>query len=281
MSDQQPDSSEEQGRQPEEAKGTPERKAGHEAWDFWVAAVGGIAGIAALVTVFVQQEYLILVLTFCTCIGLTAAYYIIGYVRKVKDKRLSWAFVILPVVTALIGILIATMSIRPKPPGHTASPNSSLTSTPVPSSSTPPSSSISAPTATSPAQSSPISVEIRPPSMIHAGGDAELDGTVTGLGQASLWIIEQPSDSPGTLVISSDGPVATSDGPWKLSATEIGDPSDIGHQMGFVAIRADENCSERFLKIIHDAGVNAPEIDPALYQGCTKVGTTVDVPVVE
>jgi hypothetical protein len=274
VSDQQVDASEEQGGRPEEAGEAPGGKAGRAVRDHAVDVVATVAGVAALVALLVQHEYQILLITFFICVLFIPVYYIIGYLRKEKNGRLVVAFVALPILTAIVGILLAMT--RTKPPSSTPSPNPSVSSTPTSSTPTP------APASTSPAPPSlnSVQVEIQPPNAIHAGQNAELNGTVAGLDQENLWIIEQPSDSPGTLVISGDGPAATHDGRWKLTATQVGDPSDIGLTMKFFAIRADKSCSERLSKIVSDAGENAAKIDPGLYPGCATVGTTVDVPVI-
>lgn len=76
-------------------------------------------------------------------------------------------------------------------------------------------------------------------SEIVAGQDVELSGAVAGLGDDTLWIVSQNGADGSYYPIDS----VTQDGTWNIRDPSVGDTSDKGHDIFFLAVQANSDCA--------------------------------------
>jgi hypothetical protein len=132
-----------------------------------------------------------------------------------------------------------------------------------------------------PASPSPPTTSGRPPDpkiaftqpmpndSIGAGQPLYVSGTVEGLNGDKLWILIKPEVGNGSYYLSYVSPVADSDGPWSFTANAVGDKSDVGHHIAFIAVKANQACSDSLARAQRDSsGANGI---PLLPNGCVPL----------
>jgi hypothetical protein len=78
---------------------------------------------------------------------------------------------------------------------------------------------------------------------MQAGGDVSMAGTVTGLAGDFLWVVFKPEvDDSGVYYLARSGPVTDHDGAWQFVSEQVGDSTDKGHHITFIALQADGSC---------------------------------------
>jgi hypothetical protein len=102
---------------------------------------------------------------------------------------------------------------------------------------------------------------------MHPGQDVPLAGNVVGLAGDSLWTVATP-DAGGRYYLTQDSPTADHDGPWSSVATQMGDASDIGHNIVFKAIQANHSCSEQLAAVQLHPEPDGSHVVPLLPDGC-------------
>jgi hypothetical protein len=78
---------------------------------------------------------------------------------------------------------------------------------------------------------------------IDAGSSVAVAGTVGGLGANTLWLLTKPDAGGGSYYFTEQSPVATQDGRWTFPDTGVGDNSDKGRNIAYLAIVANDTCS--------------------------------------
>jgi hypothetical protein len=118
----------------------------------------------------------------------------------------------------------------PPPPSPTTHPptSSSFTSPPPPTKPSTPAAAF-----TKPAEGAPIRVR----------SSVAVAGTADHLGENNLWLMTKPDAGGGGYYFTGSSPVTTRDGAWQFLDTEVGDETDIGKNVTYVAILADTACS--------------------------------------
>lgn len=100
---------------------------------------------------------------------------------------------------------------------------------------------------------------------ITPGQDVPVVGSVTGLDGNTLWILSRHDVGGSYYPVGAAGPapVATKDGPWKVTDEGVGDPSDRGSNVVYYPVQANAECV-KILSAMHnyDSLPNVP-------QGCT------------
>jgi hypothetical protein len=78
---------------------------------------------------------------------------------------------------------------------------------------------------------------------MQAGGDVSIAGTVTGLAGDFLWVVFRPEvDDSGLYYLAQSGPVTDHDGAWQFVSEQVGDSTDKGHHITFIALQANGSC---------------------------------------
>jgi hypothetical protein len=167
-----------------------------------------------------------------------------------------WAFLRSAVFWTVAGVVVAVVAVLVTIYGINQS-HADATKTLVPT---------SAPTSAPPK----LQLKISAPQSSPAGGNISVSGEVTGLLGETLWIADQPADSPDKFVLSPQA-VTTVDGPWQYFDREVGDQTDKGSAVTFIAIVANADCSQKLASVVSQAGDGEPSVS-ALPIGCIEVG---------
>lgn len=70
-----------------------------------------------------------------------------------------------------------------------------------------------------------------------------VSGSLHGIGANTMWIVTKPDAGDGYCT-TIDAPIATSDGNWSFEDQEVGDETDVGHEIPYIAVQADQTCSQ-------------------------------------
>jgi hypothetical protein len=100
---------------------------------------------------------------------------------------------------------------------------------------------------------------------IDAGASVAVSGTLSDIGHDTLWLLTKPDAGGGSYFLTDNAPVATRDGTWSFPDTGVGDDSDRGKGITYLAVDADASCASK-LTAAGDAVDSLPT-------GCTIVAT--------
>lgn len=122
----------------------------------------------------------------------------------------------------------------------------------------------------SPSPTAAAQATISAPVQMGPGSPVLVTGTVSGLESGKLWIFDQPADNPGKYIFSSDSPVTDRDGDWRIFNQGVGDESDIGSSVAFVAVVANEQCNRELLATAKAIATQEVSVQP-LPAGCVEI----------
>lgn len=100
--------------------------------------------------------------------------------------------------------------------------------------------------------------------VIAPGDDVHLSGSVRGLGADELHIVARP-DSGGSYY-PVPGTAASEDGVWKITHHNVGDESDQGRNIAYLALQANPDCrqflatTDKFFKSLRGTGCEVREL---------------------
>jgi len=143
------------------------------------------------------------------------------------------------VIAAATAVFVSVGAVNLLPhlkPGTAAGP-------PRSASSTPPVATITSPSSTAPAKPSVEFTKPTPNMPIEAGSGVAVSGRVSGLGNETLWLVTKPDAGGGAYYLTDNSPVARTDGSWSFPDTGVGDASDRGLSITYLAVAADAACS--------------------------------------
>lgn len=169
--------------------------------------------------------------------------------------------------TALVVIAVATMVVATTAVWALVNSNSSVQFS-VPRSQT------SSAREGSPTASTPIS-ELRNPQVffrkpasnlaIDWGSNVDVEGTASFLGANSLWLLTKPQAGGGHYYLTEHTPVTHTDGDWFYTDSDVGDLTDKGKTITYLAIMADPTCATTSSK--------ADETIEELPRGCKQLAS--------
>jgi hypothetical protein len=80
--------------------------------------------------------------------------------------------------------------------------------------------------------------------LITFGQDVDVAGTLRGIGDDTLWLVTKPDAGEGFYYLTANGPVARQDGDWSFPDTEVGDETDKGMGIYYLAVQANKHCAD-------------------------------------
>lgn len=103
---------------------------------------------------------------------------------------------------------------------------------------------------------------------INFGNDVKVSGTVTDLGDNTLWIWSWHQDGESFFLISGEkgiSPATTKNGPWVITDQHVGNKTDRGKTITYTAVQANTECAKTLSAMPDDESFHAEEIP----KGCT------------
>jgi hypothetical protein len=116
----------------------------------------------------------------------------------------------------------------------------------------------------------PVTTSIGTAESVVHGEDNEVTVSAEGLGARSLWVVAVPDEGEGYYIIS-DSPILPTDGERTFTDWQVGDESDVGRQIKYLAYAADQNCA-KFLE-----GVD--RVTPTMDDSCGEPVATAAIKV--
>jgi hypothetical protein len=102
---------------------------------------------------------------------------------------------------------------------------------------------------------------------MQANGDIPVAGTVTGLAGDQLWVIVRSDvEGSGLYYLAQSDPVVEHDGAWQFVSEPVGDNTDKGHTITFIALQANSLCDDVLSSLPPDN--NGRLSLPAIPDGC-------------
>lgn len=100
---------------------------------------------------------------------------------------------------------------------------------------------------------------------IDWGSSVDVEGTVTYLGANSLWLVTKPQAGGGSYYLTEHSPITTRDGDWFYTDSDVGDATDKGKTITYLAIEANTTCADGLASAGDDVKV--------LPSGCTQLAS--------
>lgn len=103
-------------------------------------------------------------------------------------------------------------------------------------------------------------------SIIEPGQNVPVSGSVTGLGEATLWVVTKPDIGDGVYYMTQDGPVTERDGNWSFIDIQVGDDGDRGFNITYYVLQADQACGNALTGVPRNE--DGLRTFPILFEGC-------------
>lgn len=99
----------------------------------------------------------------------------------------------------------------------------------------------------------------------------QISVTVSDLGQAQLWVVTKPDEGDGKYYLTTDGPLTDENGTHSFTDLSVGDSSDRGHNIEYIAIKADLACTNALAKVPEDPDADGNKTFITFPEGCTPL----------